>query len=97
MSELDTKNEFHLKTEDFHIYYLDEAYLEIKGEFNRTQEKKMETLIQLFICPFPGLMLGDAFDCKTGDNKTVLLTQEGCFEDQLFLKRDLDGKIQREL
>ena len=37
-------------------------------------------------------MLGDAFDCKTGDNKAVLLTQEGCFEDQLFLKRDLDGK-----
>ena len=27
MSELYNKNEFHLKTEDFHIYYLDEAYL----------------------------------------------------------------------
>ena len=41
----------------------------------------METLIQLFICHFLGLMLGDTFDYKTGDNKTVLLTQEGCFED----------------
>ena len=35
---------------------------------------------ELFICPFPGLMLGDAFDCKIGDNKTVLLIQEGCFD-----------------
>ena len=69
----------------------------LKGEFNRTQEKKMETLIQFFICHFLGLMLGDTFDYKTGDNKTVLLTQEGCFEDQIFLKRDLDGKIQRKL
>ena len=25
-------------------------------------------------------MLGDAFDCKIGDNKTVLLIQEGCFD-----------------
>ena len=40
--------------------------------------------IQLFICHFPGLTLGDAFDFKTDDNKTVVLTQEDCFEDQIL-------------
>lgn len=40
--------------------------------------------IQLFICHFPGLTLGDAFDFKTDDNKTVVRTQEDCFEDQIL-------------
>lgn len=30
------------------------------------------------------MTLGDAFDFKTDDNKTVVRTQEDCFDDQIL-------------